>query len=211
MPALLKKSFAEFVGVAVFLTSITASTGTLKTIAIALTIGIMIILTRPVSGGHLNPATSLYFYSKRQITLGNLLAFIGAQLAGALAGVALGAVISGGTISGFSSTSGNLPTSYVVGEVLATAGMIWLIATLVNHKLDNWLPFAVSAWVVAAGTFTKTGAQANPAVTFGIMFNGMAANQGASLVVAEVAGVLVAVVLLMIFTPAKKKPAARKK
>lgn len=211
MNALLKKSLAEFVGVTVFLTSIIASTGVLRTIAFALTIGIMILLLRPISGAHLNPATSLYFFSKRQITLGTLLSYVAAQIAGALAGVALGEVISGGNVGGFSGIAGNLPNAYFIGEVLATAGMIFLIATLLNNKQDTWLPFAVSAWVIAAATFTKTGAQANPAVTLGLMFNGMPANQGVALMVAEVAGVLLAVVLLIIFSPSKKKSATRKK
>jgi arsenate reductase (thioredoxin) len=211
MNALLKKSLAEFVGVTVFLTSIIGATGILRTIAFALTIGLMILLLRPISGAHLNPATSLYFLSKRQITTGTFLAYVGAQLAGALAGVALGEAISGGNVGGFSGLASNLPSAYFIGEVLATAGMIFLIGTLLNNKQDTWLPFAVTAWVIAAATFTKTGAQANPAVTFGLMFNGMPANQGVALMVAEVTGVLVAVILLMIFSPSKKKQGTRKK
>lgn len=211
MNALLKKSLAEFVGVTVFLTSITASTTNLKTIALALTIGVMIILTRPISGGHLNPVTSLYFYSKRQITLGTLLAYVAAQFAGALAGSALGALISGGKVAGFAGNSDTLPLGYLVGEVVATAGMIWLIATLITNKQETWIPFAVSAWVIAIANFTQTGGQANPAVTLGVMFQGMAANQGVSLMVAEVLGLLLAIILLMIFSSKKKKSVTRKK
>ena len=211
MNALLRKSLAEFVGVTVFLTSIIASTGVLRTIAFALTIGIMILLLRPISGAHLNPATSLFFFSKRQINLGTLLAYVGAQLAGAIAGVFLGEVISGGNVGGFAGMGGNLPNAYFIGEILATAGMIFLIATLINNKLDNWLPFVVSAWVIAAATFTKTGAQANPAVTLGLMFNGLPVNQGLVLMVAEVTGVLVALILLMLLSPSPKKRVPSKK
>lgn len=211
MNSLLKRSLAEFVGVTVFLTAITAATTNLKTISLALAIGVMIIITRPVSGGHLNPVTSLYFYIKQQITLGNLLAFVGAQFAGAIAGSALGALISGGKIAGFSGNSDNLPFGYLAGEVVATAGMILLIATLVNNKQETWIPFAVSAWVISASNFTQTGAQANPAVTLGVMFQGMAANQGVSLMVAEVFGLAVALILLIIFSSGKKKPLTRKK
>ena len=211
MNPLLKKSIAEFVGVTIFLTSIISSTGILRTIAFGLTIGLMILIIRPVSGAHLNPATSIYFYSKRQITLGTLLAYIGSQFLGALVGVFLGEAISGGTVGGFTGPAGNLPAAYFIGEVIATAGMIWLIATLINNKMESWMPFAVSAWVIAAATFTKTGAQANPAVTLGLMFNGLALNQGIALMVAEISGVLVALVLLIVLAPAKKRPAARKR
>jgi len=212
MNALLKKSIAEFVGVTVFLTAIMAAQPAHSTFALAIALGIMILVTGPISGGHLNPAVSLYFYIKREITLGNLLAFVAAQLLGAIAGVYLGTLISNKSVSGFAGNSANLQVAYLVGEVIATAGLVWLIATLVNNKQGAWIPFSVAAWVLAAANFTLTGAQANPAVTFGVMFqSGLAANQGVSLIVAQLAGLLIAVVLLMIFTPAKKKRAAAKK
>lgn len=210
MNQLLKKSLAEFVGVTVFLTSITASTTNLKTISLALAIGVMILVTRPISGGHLNPVTSLYFYTKKQIDLGTLLAYVAAQFLGALAGSALGALISGGKVSGFAGNSANLPLGYLAGEVVATTGMIWLIATLINNKQENWMPLAVSAWVISASNFTQTGAQANPAVTLGMMFQGMAANQGVSLIVAEVLGLLLAVIFIIAFNSTKKKSAKKK-
>lgn len=211
MNALLKKSIAEFIGVTVFLTAITASSEPLKVISLALALGIMILVTGPVSGGHLNPVVSLYFYVKREITLGNLLAFVAAQLLGALAGSGLGALISNQNVKGFAGNSANLPISYLAGEALATAGLVWLIATLVNNKQTSWIPFAVAAWVMSAANFTLTGAQANPAVTFGVMFQGLAANQGVSLIVAQITGLLIAIVLLLIFAPSKKKRAAAKK
>ena len=211
MNPLLKKSAAEFVGVTVFLTAITAAGTDFKTLALALALGLMIIVTGPISGGHLNPVVSLYFYIKREITLGNLLAYVAAQLAGGLVGAHLGGLLSNKTITGFTGNGANLGINYLAGEVVATAGLVWIIATLVNNKQGNVIPFALAAWVFAAANFTVTGAQANPAVTFGLMVQGLAANQGVSLIVAEALGLLVAVVLLMVFAPAKKKAAARKK
>jgi glycerol uptake facilitator-like aquaporin len=212
MNALLKKSIAEFIGVTVFLTAITASMNDYKTFAISLTMATMIIILRPISGAHLNPIVSLYFYLKREITLGNLLAFTAAQFAGSLAGSQLGALISGKTIAGFAGNSDNLPISYLAGEVLVSAGMVWLIASLINNKQTTWIPFAVAGWILAATNFTLTGGQANPAVTFGVMFQGMAANQGVSLIVAQLSGLVLALILLMVFAPAKaKRPAAKRK
>ncbi|MEN9608689.1 MAG: hypothetical protein RLZZ06_620 [Actinomycetota bacterium] len=210
MNALLKKSLAEFVGVTGFLTAITAANADFKTFSLALTLGVMIILTGPISGGHLNPVVSLYFYIKREITLGNLLAFVGAQLAGGIAGANLGALISGKTLVGFKGIADNLPFGYLAGEVVATAGLVWLIATLVNNKQGNVIPFAVAAWVFAAANFTPTGAQANPAVTFGLMVQGLASNQGVSLMVAEVFGLLLAIILLIVLAPKAKKVARKK-
>jgi len=213
MNALLKKSIAEFIGVTVFLTAITASIENVSPlISLAIALGIMILVTGPISGGHLNPAVSLYFYIKREITLGTLLAYVGAQLLGGLAGAALGHFLHGEEVAGFVANSTNLSPAALVGEVVATAGLVWVIATLISTKQTSWIPFAVAAWVLSAANFTATGAQANPAVTLGAMFRGaLAPNQGVSLMVAQIAGLLLALILTMVFAPAAKKTAAKKK
>ena len=211
MNQLFKKSVAEFLGATGFLTAITASSGELKIVTLALALGVLIIILRPISGAHLNPVVSLYFYLKRDINLGTLLGYILAQLLGALAGSVLGSLISNKTVGGFTGISDNLPLAYLAGEVVSTIGMVWLIATLVNNKQPTWIPYTVVAWVIAAGSFTLTGAQANPSVTFGLMFQGLAPNQGVSLIVAQVFGLLVTLLLLMFFAPAKRKRVVRKK
>ena len=210
MNALLKKSLAEFIGVAAFLTAIMAGQGTFKVIALAITLGLMILVNGPVSGGHLNPAVSLYFYAKKALTTGEFLAYVASQLAGAIAGVYLAGLLAGSTVKGFSGAGQALPISYLAGEVVATAGLVWIIGTLVQHDRAPFIPVAVTTWIIAAATFTVTGAQANPAVTLGVMLNGMAVNQGAVLVLAELAGLVVAMVLLTVFAPAAKKSRSKK-
>ena len=211
MNALLKKSIAEFLGVTVFLTAITASTTDFKTGALAIALGLMVLITGPISGGHLNPAVSLYFFIKREITPGTLLAYVGAQFAGALVGSQLGKFLTGSQVSGFAAPGDNLPLSYLAGEVVATAGLVWVIATLVNNKLGHLIPLAVAAWVFSAANFTPTGAQANPAVTLGVMVQGMASNQGVSLMVAEILGLLIAFFILVLLAPKAKKSTSKKK
>jgi glycerol uptake facilitator-like aquaporin len=213
MNALLKKSLAEFAGVAVFLTAITAGANNgLKPFTVGLALALMILITGGVSGGHLNPAVSLFFYSRREINLGTFLAYVGAQLAGAFAGAYLGALLTGTTNKSFIATPAQIAPMAIAGEVVATAGLVWIIGTLVQNKLGNLIPFAVGAWIVTAASFTSTGAQANPAVTFGLMVQGSwPTTFGAPLIVAQVVGVLVAILLLIVFAPSKKKTAARKK
>ena len=211
MNQLFKKSVAEFLGATGFLTAITASSGELKIVSLALALGVLIIILRPISGAHLNPVVSLYFYLKRDISLGTFLAYSIAQFLGALAGSMLGSLVSNKVVAGFSGNSENLPISYLAGELVATIGMVWLIATLVNNKQPTWIPYTVVAWVIAAGSFTLTGAQANPSVTFGLMFQGLAPNQGVSLIVSQMIGLLITLLLLMFFAPAKRKRASVKK
>ena len=213
MNALLKKSLAEFVGVTVFLTAITAGANNgMKPFTVALALGLMILLTGGVSGGHLNPAVSLFFYARKEINLGTFLAYVAAQLAGGFAGASLGALLTGTTNKSFVTSGGSIATMAIAGEVVATAGLVWIIGTLVQNKLGNLIPAAVAAWIITAASFTSTGAQANPAVTFGLLVQGSwPTNFGGQLVVAQVAGVLIAILLLMIFSPSKKKTASRKK
>ena len=212
MNALLKKSLAEFVGVTVFLTAITAAGNEfLKPFTVAIALGLMILLTGGVSGGHLNPAVTLFFYSRKEITLGTALAYVVAQLAGGFAGATLGAVLTGTVNKSFIAGAGSATAALFVGEIVATAGLVWIIGTLVQNKLGNLIPVAVAAWILTAATFTATGAQANPAVSFGLVIQGSLPTTFAGpLVLAQVIGVVVAVLLLIVFAPKAKKATKKK-
>lgn len=214
MNALFKKSVAEFLGTAVFLTAIAAATSSgspFKQLSLALALGLMILLLGPISGGHFNPAVSIYFYAKREIGFGNLISYLVAQLAGAFAGIALGLGLWSQEITPINdSNQSSLPL--VLGEILATAGLVLIIGLLIKHKQTNLIWISVATWVFAAGIFTGTGAQANPAVTFGLLFAGVGTGTVLSFILAQVAGLFVAVVLLW-FLEAKtadKKPKAKK-
>jgi arsenate reductase len=106
---------------------------------------------------------------------------------------------------------GSANAAMFVGDVVATAGLVWIIGTLVQNKLGNLIPVAVAAWVLTAATFTATGAQANPAVSFGLAVQGsLPTTYAGPLVLAQVIGVVVAIVLLMVFAPKAKKAAKKK-
>ena len=210
MNALLKKSLAEFVGVTVFLTAITASASGFKPLSLAIALGLMILLTGAVSGGHLNPAVTLFFFARKEITLGTLLAYVAAQIAGAIAGANLGVLFTGSKLVGITASAINVAPAAFTGEVVATAGLVWIIGTLIQNKQTQLIPVAVAAWVFSAANFTPTGAQANPAVTVGLMLQGIAANQASMLVIAQLVGLVVAILLLIVFSPKAKKANKKK-
>jgi arsenate reductase len=120
----------------------------------------------------------------------------------------------GDKVLGFSTAASSVSVAPAfVGEVVATAGLILLIVTLIQNKLTHLIPFGLMLWVFAASNFTPTGAQANPAVTFGLMVYGkVSISNGATIVLAEITGLLLGVVLSMLLTSAtaKKKAAAKK-
>jgi glycerol uptake facilitator-like aquaporin len=211
MNASLKKVIAEFIGTFTFLLAIAGASSSgspLKQVSLALTLGLMILTLGGISGGHFNPAVSIYFFAKKQLSFGALVSYVAAQLAGAYAGVAAGLGLWDKTISPLA--EGNQVSAPIfLGEVLATAGLVFIIGTLVNNKQANLIWIAVATWVFAAGTFTVTGAMANPAVAFGLMFNGISTGSIASIVVAQLAGLVVAILLLLITGASTKKKAPK--
>ena len=213
MNATLKKVIAEFIGTFTFLLAIagaSASGSPLKQISLALTLGLMILVLGGISGGHFNPAVSIYFYAKKQLSFGELVSYVVAQLVGAFFGVAAGLGLWDKTISPL--TDGNQVSAPIfLGELLATAGLVFIIGTLVNNKQANLIWIAVATWVFAAGTFTVTGAMANPAVAFGLMFNGISTGSISSIILAQLAGLLAAILLLLVTGAAVAKKAPAKK
>ena len=213
MNATLKKVIAEFIGTFTFLLAIagaSASGSPLKQISLALTLGLMILVLGGISGGHFNPAVSIYFYAKKQLSFGELVSYVVAQLVGAFFGVAAGLGLWDKTISPL--TAGNQVSAPIfLGELLATAGLVFIIGTLVNNKQANLIWIAVASWVFAAGTFTVTGAMANPAVAFGLMFNGISTGSISSIILAQLAGLLAAILLLLVTGAAVAKKAPAKK
>jgi len=208
----LKKAIAEFLGVLMFVTSIVASISSqrpLPQLALAITLGLAILITAGISGGHLNPAVSLFFYARREISLGDLAVYLVAQIAGAFAGAAIGALLWDKTLTGFSANS--MPAwSTIGGELFATGGLVFLIGFLVTNKRAALIPAAVALWVFAAATFTQTGAQANPAVSLGLTIAGQGTTSTAWFILAQLAGALIATGFLIVFNAKAVKPAKKK-
>jgi len=206
-----RKLLAEFLGLTLFLTAIigaVTSGSAVKTAALATVLGLAVLVTGPISGGHLNPAVSIYFYSRKEISLKDLLGYIVAQILGGLFGAWIGLTIWGKTAT---MVQGNASAGAILGELFATGGLVWLIGRLASTKNGHLIPGAVGLWVFAVATFTPTGGQANPAVTIALILAGQGGAAAAQLVLAELAGMLIASVFITIFADrvaAKKAEAA---
>ena len=206
---LLRKGIAEMMGVMIFVTSIISSgllgaTGNpIRNIAIGGTLALMILITATVSGGHLNPAVSLFMFARKSIDLSTLVVYWIAQLLGAYLGLNLGCMIAGTTVS--PSTAIDIPqTGPVVGEVLVTAVLILIIIRLSTTKREAIVPFAVGLWVIVASSFTITGAQANPAVTFALLVRDNFAQHHLLIILAEFGGALLALLYILLLDSGKK-------
>lgn len=200
--ATLQKLIVEFLGVTLFLTAIGAAISSsdtqLATAGIAITLGLAILVTGGISGGHLNPIVSLYFFSKKELSLSDFLGYIVAQIAGGLVGIWIGLSIWGKTVNSLANGR-NATLPELIGEWVITGGLVFLVGFLASNKKGNLIPLAVALWVFAGLQFTSTGAQANPAVTIALLLAGHDLGVQGGLIIAQVVGAACGIIGINIF------------
>jgi glycerol uptake facilitator-like aquaporin len=141
--------------VAIALFCNTAATGA-ALVALILTFG-------SISGAHFNPAVTLCDAWQGGMPWPDVPSYLVAQVAGAIAGVALADAMFGEPLLAWSRHHrSGFPQ--ILSEVVATFG---LLATIwgCSRRRSSATPFAVAAYIVAAYWFTASTSFANPAVT----------------------------------------------
>lgn len=137
-------------------------------------LGILILLLGPVSGAHFNPVVTLaeWWTARRGgtgVTAREVAVYLPAQVVGAIAGAILADAMFGRPLVKWSTherSAGHL----LLGEVVATAGLILLIFGLARVDRLRFAPVAVASYIGAAYWFTSSTSFANPAVTVGRAF-----------------------------------------
>jgi glycerol uptake facilitator-like aquaporin len=132
-------------------------------------LALLILTLGPISGAQFNPAVSLVQLFSRKESLSATVAFIVAQISGAIAGALLANVMFDLATVQFSSHD-RVSTGMLIGEVIATAGLVALIGILSSREQGRYIPVAVAAWIGSAYFFTSSTSFANPAVTIGRLF-----------------------------------------
>jgi glycerol uptake facilitator-like aquaporin len=184
---LLRRLGAEFLGTGLLVTVVVGSgiaASRLSTdvglqllensITTALGLGVLILLLAPASGAHFNPVVSLVdaVIGARDSRLSpiQLIAYMAAQIAGGIGGALLANAMFG-VATTISTTDRAVPET-VLAEIVATAGLILLIAGLVRTGRGvGTIAAAVGAYIGAAYWFTSSTSFANPAVTIGRVFS----------------------------------------
>jgi glycerol uptake facilitator-like aquaporin len=137
-------------------------------------LGVLILLLGPVSGAHFNPVVTLADWWTRRGQRNHLPArevgaYIAAQTAGAIGGAVLADAMFGKALVNWSThdrSAGHL----LIGEVVATAGLVLLIFGLAKKDQLRFAPVAVASYIGAAYWFTSSTSFANPAVAIGRTF-----------------------------------------
>ena len=133
-------------------------------------LALLIVVLGPISGAHFNPVVSLVQLFTRAQPLGESLTFIVSQVAGAITGAIVANLMFDLPALQFS-THDRVSPGMLLGEFIATAGLIALIGILSARKQTVIIPIAVAGWIGSAYFFTSSTSFANPAVTVGRMFS----------------------------------------
>ncbi|WP_285034845.1 MIP/aquaporin family protein [Plantibacter sp. ME-Dv--P-095] len=230
-PHLLRRMLAEFVGTGLLVTIVVGS-GIMaqrlspndvglqllqNSLATALGLAVLILILGPVSGAHFNPVVSFVDWwvnrgTPHGLPLRDLLPYVVAQIVGGTAGTVLaGAMFD---TEPALSTTDRASAGTLLGEIVATAGLLLVIFALARSGKGAVAAAAVGAYIGAAYWFTSSTSFANPAVTIARMFTdtfaGIAPASVCPFLLAELLGATIGLglVLLLYPTPARSTAAA---
>jgi len=172
-------------------------------------LAVLILMFGPVSGAHFNPVVTAadWLLGRRSgtgIGARDAAAYSVVQVIGAVAGAWLANVMFDRQVFEFSGKD-RISTGHLVGELVATAGLIALIFTLARTGRAALSAAAVGAYIGAAYWFTSSTSFANPAVTVGRMFSdtfaGIAPSSAPGFIAAQIVGALIGLALIVALYP----------
>ena len=172
-------------------------------------LAVLILLFGPVSGAHFNPVVTAadWLLGRRAgtgITAHHLAAYLAAQVAGGISGAWLANLMFDRRVFEIA-TKDRITTGHLVGEVVATAGLIALIFALARTGRAALSAAAVGAYIGAAYWFTSSTSFANPAVTIGRMFSdtfaGIDPTSVPGFIAAQIVGALIGLGLIAALYP----------
>lgn len=166
---------------------------------------LLITLFAPVSGAHFNPVVSGIAFLRKEISFKVAAAFVALQALGAITGTIIANIIfehPAIDISSKNRDGGNL----LLSEVIATAGLVFVIFQLSTIKKGRYIAIGVASWIFAAYFFTSSTSFANPAIAIGRIFSdsfaGIAPHSAATFIPFQIIGAALGYIL---FTTLNKK------
>src|SRR5207344_1318844 len=158
---------------------------------------VLITILGPISGAHFNPAVSLVFALRRELTPPEALLYVAAQVAGGIAGTMIAHAMFALPLID-ASLKMRTGGSQWFAEGVAAFGLVATILAGIRFNRGA-VPWLVGLYITAAYWFTASTSFANPAVTvarsLSDTFAGIAPAGVPAFIVAQLAGTLAAVVL----------------
>jgi glycerol uptake facilitator-like aquaporin len=210
-PSLTQRSVAECLGTAFLLAAVVGSgimaqklaggnnalallCNTLPTGAI---LAVLILTFGPISGAHFNPAVSVAFALRRELSWPNAVTYIVAQIIGGVIGVWITHLMFELPVWQVSSNA-RTGTGQWLAEFVATFGLLLTILGCVA-RTPAAVPYAVGLYITSAYWFTASTSFANPAVTIARSlsdtFAGIAPTGVVAFITAQFVGMIAAVAL----------------
>ena len=176
-------------------------------------LAVLIVVFPPAGGAQFNPVVTgtdwlLARDTPRAYGAGEAAAVIACQVAGAIGGAALADAMFSEPVLAVSRTHRGGP-GVLLGEVVATAGLLLVIVALARTGRSQHAGWAVGAWIGAAYWFTSSTSFANPAVTLGraltSTYAGIAPSSVPAFIAAQIAGGTLGTGLAMTLFPARRR------
>jgi glycerol uptake facilitator-like aquaporin len=160
-------------------------------------LSVLILTFGPVSGAHFNPAVSVAFALRRELSWPEAAAYILVQIIGGIIGVWAAHAMFELPVWQVSLTARTGPGQWLA-EFVATFGLVLTILGCLA-RTPAAIPYAVGLYITAAYWFTASTSFANPAVTIARSisdtFAGIAPRGVIAFIAAQLAGMLAAVLL----------------
>lgn len=124
---------------------------------------VLITMLAPISGAHFNPAVTLVFRLRGEVSNQDSVFYVAAQIAGGILGVWIAHLMFDLDLLQFSQKD-RTGSAQWFAEGVATFGLLLTILGTLKFK-DTAVPMAVGLYITAAYWFTASTSFANPAVT----------------------------------------------
>ena len=158
---------------------------------------VLILILGPISGAHFNPAVTLAFLLRKQISFRQACLYWPFQIMGGILGTILAHHMFELPLIE-ASTHIRHGVSQWSAEIVATFGLVLTIFGCIRHKPEA-IPYAVGLFITAGYWFTASTSFANPAVTIARSltdtFSGIAPPDVAWFVLSQLIGASIAAVL----------------
>jgi glycerol uptake facilitator-like aquaporin len=211
MATLARRAFAEMLGTAFLLAAVVGSgimaerlaggNAALALLGNTLPTGamltVLILIFAPVSGAHFNPAISLAFALRGEMPWRLVPPYVASQMIGGVLGVFAAHLMFELPILQLATTVRSGPGQWLAEAVAAFGLTLTIFGCLA--AAPGAIAYAVGLYIIAAYWFTASTSFANPAVTvaraLSNTFAGIAPEGVIAFIAAQLAGMLVAVVL----------------
>jgi glycerol uptake facilitator-like aquaporin len=206
-----RRVFAEALGTALLVATVVGSgimaESLTKDVALALLgntlptgaiLVVLITILGPISGAHFNPAVSIVFALKRELSATETLLYIAAQVLGGIAGTMIAHAMFALPLLD-ASMKVRTGGAQWFAEAVAAFGLVATILAGIRFQ-RNAVPWLVGLYITAAYWFTASTSFANPAVaiarSFSNTFSGIRPLDLPGFIIAELAGAIVGMLVM---------------